>query len=92
MTILSFHCQDNTSLAVKYSTYWESVKGNRVSPWDGSPFDSVCKHRLNEKLEMRNEKCEMRNGGAAHFVILSGEKRRMLKNGLSETGELSRRI
>ncbi len=23
-------------------------------------------------------------GGAAHFVILSGEKRRMLKNGLSE--------
>ena len=35
---------------------------------------------------------EMRNGGAAHFVILSGEKRRMLKNGLSETGELSRRI
>ena len=30
--------------------------------------------------------------GAAHFVILSGEKRRMLKNGLSETGELSRRI
>ena len=30
--------------------------------------------------------------GAAHFVILSGGKRRMLKNGLSETGELSRRI
>ena len=56
--IISLHCQDNTSLAVKYSTYWESVKGNRVSPWDGSPFDSVCKHRLNEKLEMRN-------GGAA---------------------------
>ena len=28
----------------------------------------------------------------AHFVILSGEKCRMLKNGLSETGELSRRI
>ena len=83
--ILFLHCQDNTSLAVKYSTYWKSVKGNRVSPWDGSPFDSVCKHRLNEK-------CEMRNGGAAHFVILSGEKRRMLKNGLSETGELSRRI
>ena len=23
-------------------------------------------------------------GGAAHFVILSGEKRRMLENGLSE--------
>ena len=23
-------------------------------------------------------------GGAAHFVILSGEKRRMLKKGLSE--------
>ena len=23
-------------------------------------------------------------GGAAHFVILSGEKHRMLKNGLSE--------
>ncbi len=57
--ILSLHCQDNTSLAVKYSTYWESVKGNRVSPWDGSPFDSVCKHRLNEKCEIRNEKCEM---------------------------------
>ena len=34
----------------------------------------------------------MRNGDAAHFVILSGEKRRMLANGLSETGELSRRI
>ncbi len=34
----------------------------------------------------------MRNGGAAHFVILSGEKSRMLENGLSETGELSRRI
>ena len=32
----------------------------------------------------------MRNGGAVHFVILSGEKRRMLANGLSETGELSR--
>ena len=31
-------------------------------------------------------------GGAAHFVILSGEKSRMLENGLSETGELSRRI
>ena len=30
--------------------------------------------------------------GAAHFVILSGEKRRMLKNGLSDIGELSRRI
>ena len=44
---------------VKYSTYWESVKRNRVSPWDGSPSDSVCKHRLNEKLEMRNAKCEM---------------------------------
>ena len=26
----------------------------------------------------------MRNGCAALFVILSGEKRRMLKNGLSE--------
>ena len=25
-----------------------------------------------------------KGGGAAHFVILSGEKRRMLKNGLSE--------
>jgi hypothetical protein len=60
--IISLHCQDNTSLAVKYSTYWESVKRNRVSPWDGSPFDSVCKHRLNEKLEMRN-------GGAAHKNI-----------------------
>ena len=32
--------------------------------------------------EIRNEKCEMRNGGAAHFVILSGEKRRMLKKWL----------
>ncbi len=32
------------------------------------------------------------SAGAAHFVILSGEKRRMLKNGLSEIGELSRRI
>ena len=26
----------------------------------------------------------VRSGGAAHFVILSGEKRRMLKNSLSE--------
>ncbi len=60
--ILSLYCQDNTSLAVKYSTYWESVKGNRVNPWDDSPFDSVCKHRLNEKLEIRN-------GGAAHKNI-----------------------
>ena len=25
-----------------------------------------------------------RGGGATHFVILSGEKRRVLKNGLSE--------
>ena len=31
-------------------------------------------------------------GGAVHFVILSGEKRRVLNNGLSEIGELSRRI
>ena len=31
-------------------------------------------------------------GGAAHFVILSREKRRMLKNSLSKIGELSRRI
>ena len=31
-------------------------------------------------------------GDAALFVILSGEKRRMLENGLSKTGELSRRI
>ena len=31
-------------------------------------------------------------GEAAHFVILSGEKCRMLKNSLSEIGELSRRI
>ena len=27
---------------------------------------------------------EFKGVGAAHFVILSGEKRRMLKNGLSE--------
>ena len=33
-----------------------------------------------------------KGAGAAYFVILSGEKRRMLKNGLSEIGELSRRI
>ena len=26
----------------------------------------------------------VQGGGAAHFVILSGEKRRVLKNGLSE--------
>ena len=32
------------------------------------------------------------SAGAAHFVILSGKKRRMLKNGLSDIGELSRRI
>ena len=32
------------------------------------------------------------SGGAPHFVILSGEKRPMLKNGLSKTGELSRKI
>ncbi len=32
--------------------------------------------RLKASLE-----CEMRNGSAALFVILSGEKRRMLENG-----------
>ena len=63
------------------------VQGSRfgVSPRDGMPLDCVRKLCSNEKLEMRN-------GDAAHFVILSGEKRRMLANGLSETGELSRRI
>ena len=30
---------------------------------------------------MGNQKWEIRNGGAALFVILSGEKRRMLENG-----------
>ena len=46
--------------------------------------------RLKASLEweIRNEKLEMRNGGAARFVILSGEKRRMLENGLSEIWEL----
>ena len=32
------------------------------------------------------------SAGAAHFVILSGEKRRILENGLSEIWKLSRRI
>ena len=39
-----------------------------VSPWG---VRTLCS----------NEKLEMRNGGAARFVILSGEKHRMLENG-----------
>ena len=31
----------------------------RVSPWGVLPLDCVRKPRLNEKLEMRNVKCEM---------------------------------
>ena len=52
-------------------------------------------------MERANPRLRMKEGrgfygfkgvGAAHFVILSGEKRRVLGNGLSEAGELSRRI
>ena len=34
---------------------------------EGVPlFNSARKFRLNEETKIRNEKCEMRNGGAAH--------------------------
>ena len=45
----------------------------------GIPFDCVRK-RGSEFHRFKRFK----GIGAAHFVILSGEKRRMLKNGLSE--------
>lgn len=45
--------------------------GFGVSPRDGMPLDCIRKRCSNERLEIRN-------GDAAHFVILSEEKRRML--------------
>ena len=50
-----------------------------VSPWVEVPFDYVRK-----RFSGFNRFRRFNGGGAAHFVILSGEKRRMLKNGLSE--------
>ena len=58
-----------------------------VSPWGVLPFGCVRK-RFSGFYRFYGFSGE----GAAHFVILSGEKRRMLENGLSKTGELSRRI
>ena len=46
------------------------------------PFDCLRK-RGSRFYRFRGFK-RFDRGGAAHFVILSGEKRRMLKNGLSE--------
>ena len=43
------------------------------------PFDCLQKKGSRFYRFKRFDGC-----GAAHFVILSGEKRRMLKNGLSE--------
>ena len=56
----------------------EKVGGFRGSPWGASSLDRVRKRGSGFYRFKRFE------GGAAHFVILSGEKRRMLKNGLSE--------
>jgi hypothetical protein len=47
---------------------------------------------LIERKRVQGSGLKVQGCGAAHFVILSGGKRRMLKNGLSETVELSRRI
>ena len=41
-------------------------------------------HGAPRPLIVNESSAQMRNGGATHFVILSGEKRRMLENGLSE--------
>jgi len=41
-------------------------------------------HGVVRLLIVNESSAQMRNGGAAYFVILSGEKRRMLENGLSE--------
>ena len=64
-----------------------SFPAYRVSHWGGASFDYVRK-RFSGFYRFYGFSGE----GAAHFVILSGEKRRMLENGLSKTGELSRRI
>ena len=50
--------------------------GIRVSPWGIPPFDYVQKRFSGF--------CGFYGFGAAHFVILSGEKRRILENGLSK--------
>ena len=51
----------------------------RVSPW-GVPSLDCLRKRFDRFYRFKRFK----GVGAAHFVILSGEKRRMLKNGLSE--------
>ena len=54
--------------------------GIRASPWGIPPFDYVQK-RFSGFCGFYGFK----GGGAAHFVILSGEKRRILENGLSKS-------
>ena len=66
------------------SDWWLGI---RVSPWGIPPFDYVQK-RFSGFCGFYGFK----EVGAAHFVILSGEKRRILENGLSKAWELSRRI
>ena len=51
----------------------------RVSPWGIPPFDYVQK-RFSGFCGFYGFK----GVGAAHFVILRGEKRRILENGLSK--------
>ena len=53
--------------------------GIRASPWGIPPFDYVQK-RFSGFCGFYGFK----GVGAAHFVILSGEKRRILENGLSK--------
>ena len=53
--------------------------GIRVSPWGIPPFDYVQK-RFSGFCGFYGFK----GVGAAHFIILSGEKRRILENGLSK--------
>ena len=50
-------------------------KGSGLASGACRPFDCVRK-RFSRFYRFK--------GGAAHFVILSGEKRRMLENGLSK--------
>ena len=53
-------------------SYSSLLSNFRVSPWGGAPFDCLRK-RFSRFYRFKG-------GGAAHFVILSGEKRRMLEN------------
>ena len=48
------------------------------------PLDCVRKRERVLQVQRVQKVQKVQWGGAAHFVILSGEKRRVLKNGLSE--------